>query len=229
MSMVDFERSMYEHNKQFVQMLKEYDYFITAKEAIELLKKTIDILNEFDIKYHESRDRIINLINKKYNYDAMNIIKLEKLDNKKLYKYNNIQYVIGADEFNMNVASGGTAAFSVNPICSGTSTQVSLTGQTTGANISYQWQARQGNYPPENGLDSKAVFSGSRSNWKARRNPRSMARSPRPERRRWSCAATPTKPRPQRASASPMTCPARTTPACGARPTCGRRTNPGQN
>lgn len=57
--------------------------------------------NEFDIKYHESRDRIINLINKKYNYDAMNIIKLEKLDNKKLYKYNNIQYVIGADEFNI--------------------------------------------------------------------------------------------------------------------------------
>jgi len=54
-----------------------------------------NIINEFDIKYNESKEEFEEKINKKYNYLFENIKIFAKIKNENMLKYNNQKYKIG--------------------------------------------------------------------------------------------------------------------------------------
>jgi hypothetical protein len=60
----------------------------------EVIKQMYD---EFDSKFHQSRDKILETINRKYNYSIDTIDKLKSIKKYNAYKYNNSQYLSGLD------------------------------------------------------------------------------------------------------------------------------------
>ena len=60
----------------------------------EVIKQMYD---EFDSKFHQSRDQILETVNRKYNYSIDTIDKLQSIKKYNAYKYNNAQYLSGLD------------------------------------------------------------------------------------------------------------------------------------
>ncbi len=67
-----------------------------SKEEIEQ-----NILNEmtkeFDMKYQITKDKFLDFLNKKFDYDLHNLTRLTKLSNLNFYKYNDRKYQIGIE------------------------------------------------------------------------------------------------------------------------------------
>ena len=72
---------------------------MTSDLAEDALKDDIitKMYDEFDSRFHQSRNQIIAVVNRKYNYSLDNIVKMTSIRRYNTYKYNDQQYLSGID------------------------------------------------------------------------------------------------------------------------------------
>ena len=72
---------------------------MTQDLAEDALKDDIitKMYDEFDSRFHQSRNQIIAAVNKKYSYSLDNIVKMTSIRRYNAYKYNDNQYLSGID------------------------------------------------------------------------------------------------------------------------------------
>ncbi len=67
-----------------------------SKEEIEQ-KILAEMIKEFDMKYQITKDKFLDFLNKKFDYDLHNLTRLTNLSNLNFYKYNDRKYQIGIE------------------------------------------------------------------------------------------------------------------------------------
>ena len=67
-----------------------------SKEEIEQ-KILADMTKEFDMKYQITKDKFLDFLNKKFDYDLHNLTRLTNLSNLNFYKHNDRKYQIGIE------------------------------------------------------------------------------------------------------------------------------------
>jgi len=72
---------------------------MTSDLAEDALKDDIitKMYDEFDSRFHQSRNQIIAAVNRKYSYSLDNIVKMTSIRRYNTYKYNDSQYLSGID------------------------------------------------------------------------------------------------------------------------------------
>jgi hypothetical protein len=70
---------------------------MTSKEGANAIKKAfLDKMKaEFDVKYQVTRENFMEFVNRKFEYDLKNIVRISEIQHKEFYKYNDRKYKLG--------------------------------------------------------------------------------------------------------------------------------------
>jgi hypothetical protein len=93
----DFQKDCVEVDKKYKAICETQD--LNKRHITENALK--EIINQFDKKYHMSKDKLIELLTKNYDYDVSIIEKLHNIHHTRIFKYNAEQFKLGVgnDDF----------------------------------------------------------------------------------------------------------------------------------
>jgi hypothetical protein len=99
----DFQKDCMEVDKKYKAICETQD--LNKRHVTENALK--EIINQFDKKYDMSKDKLIELLTKNYDYDVSIIEKLKNIHHSRVFKYNAEQFKLGVgnDDFEKDIVA----------------------------------------------------------------------------------------------------------------------------